>query len=133
MTYTLLIAFLPLTGIYGNACPSFFPPAIEDWGHFKLPPSFRNLESACGGMQGWFAAARFEMSPQDLDTFIDGTSIERPLTTRLDPKNRLNNDPILKKMKSYLYGTAKGGWQTVVIDTSNPDSYKVYFNTFGGH
>jgi hypothetical protein len=57
-------------------CDSQNPSGIQEVARIELPPSYSNLESSCGGLQGWSAKARFDMAPSDLDLFLASTNIE---------------------------------------------------------
>lgn len=106
--------------------------AVERTAYFKFPPSATHIESFCMGMQGWFASANFEMSPEELETFINSTYIEMPLDTALPTEPYFFDPDSVKDMKSYLYGNGYNGLQEVLIDTSDPDKYFVYFRAGGG-
>jgi hypothetical protein len=124
--------FLPLEGLFGNGCPSQFPSQIEEAARFRLPPSARNLESLCTGMQGWIAQANFDIDPQDIDVLIDSTSILRPLSSTNVPE-ALQDDIAAQNIETYLYGQAESGWQKIFIDTTDPNVYRVYLSAQGGN
>jgi hypothetical protein len=116
--------------LVGMGCPSFFPFLVEENAKFTLPPSAHNIISACGGMQGWMAQARFEMSPDDLDNLLASTFLTQPLT-EIAPEERLDD---VENMSSYLYGRSTSGlWQEIIINTSDPNVYTVYITTIGGN
>ena len=122
-----------------NSCPETSPKEVEDFAHFKLPPSARNLISDCSGMQGIVANAKFEMSPTDLNAFIASTLIDKPLSTNSgmpDTGELFGFDE--KAVKSYLYGkydhpAPNGGvYEDILVDTTNPTTYVVYVNYSAG-
>jgi hypothetical protein len=108
---------------------------IESVAQIQLPPSMSNLRSMCGGMQGIWATAYFDMKPSDLNVFVNSTKVKLPLSTtgRLGQmKCGLCND--MTNLRSYLYGTysAEEWFEEIFIDTSNPAQYRVYFTLLAG-
>jgi hypothetical protein len=124
--------FLPLQGLSGNGCPSEVPSRIEEAARFRLPPSARNLESLCTGMQGWIARANFDIDAHDLDALIDSTSILRPLSNTELPEE-LHDDLDTQNIETYLYGEAEYGWQKIFIDTTDANTYRVSLSAMGGN
>jgi len=121
-----------LEGFLDSECESSEPLAVEGIAHIKLPPSATNLQSGCGGLQGMWAEAHFDMNPSGLATFVTSTNVSLPLSStgkpdRLECCGNLN-------VKSYLYGTynAPEWFEEIFIDTSNPESYRVYFTLLAG-
>lgn len=116
-------------------CESTNPSGVEGIAHIKLPPSATNLQSGCGGMQGIWAEANFDMQPSDLTLFVDTTNVKLPLST-IDKPDKLECYPCndLTNLKSYLYGTysAAEWFEEIFIDTSNPAQYRVYFTLLAG-
>ena len=122
--------------LFQNSCDPSSPAAVEGMGQFKLPPSASHLQSNCGGMQGFWAEASFEMNPADLRTFVKTTRVKLPLSSTGKPV-KLNCEHYcnaLTDVKSYLYGTYSGSeWdEEIFIDTTNPNSYAVYYTALGG-
>lgn len=116
-------------------CKPATPSGVEGIAHIKLPPSMTNLASGCGGMQGIWAEAYFDMKPSDLAVFVNSTNVKLPLSTRGRPE-KLECYPCndLPNLKSYLYGTysASEWFEEIFIDTSNPAQYRVYFTLLAG-
>lgn len=146
--FCLLILIIPccVIGIIGYAirgisslsgCEESDPEQIEYLAQFELPPSAKNLESYCVGLQAYSADASFEMNPSELDTFITSTHIESHLFTEKSSKNEFLNSRLDKKasqMDSYLYGkyVSADFTQEILIDTSNSERYTVYIFAGGG-
>src|SRR5262249_51246944 len=117
-------------GLFSNSCNASQPSLVEGMAQFKLPPSASHLQSNCGGMQGTWAEARFEMRPSDLPVFVNSTRIKLPLSSTGKPE-KLNCELYcsdLTNMKTYLYGTYSANeWrEEIFIDTTNQDRYVVY-------
>lgn len=125
-----------LGGSTGSGCDLSEPRTVESLGQFKLPPSAKLLRTNCGGMQGMWAEAHFEMLPSDLAVFLSSTSIKPPLLNTGKPdKLWCGCSEEVKAVTSYLYGSYEVGsdWlEEVFIDTSDPTLYKVYFTVLGG-
>jgi hypothetical protein len=117
--------------LYSAPCTA----GIESVARIKLPPSTAKLSSACGGMQGWWAEAYFDMEPSDLAVFVNSTNVKLPLSTTGKPE-KLECHPCndLPNLKSYLYGTYNSSdwFEEIFIDTSNPARYRVYFTLLAG-
>jgi hypothetical protein len=120
-----------------TGCPPEEPAEIEYFGGFTLPPSANNLYSYCSGMQNWFATARFEMSPEDLEEFVASTRLEEPLSSSAPPE--VWENPVFPQdVESYLYGKYEHSSppdyyaQEILIDTSNPDAFIVHVLTEQG-
>jgi hypothetical protein len=108
---------------------------VEGIAHIKLPPSATHIKSGCGGMQGIWAEAYFDMKPSDSVMFVNSTNVKLPLSTTGKPE-KLECYPCndLPNLKSYLYGTysAEEWFEEIFIDTSNPAQYRVYFTLLAG-
>jgi hypothetical protein len=116
-------------------CKPTNPSGIESVTHMKLPPSASNLASFCGGMQGIWAEANFDMKPADLAVFVNSTHIRLPLSANDKPeKLKCLSCSELTDVVSYLYGTysAEEWFEEIFIDTSNPSLYRVYFTLLAG-
>jgi hypothetical protein len=124
-----------LDGFLDSECESSEPLAVEGIARIKLPPSATNLQSGCGGLQGMWAEAYFDMKPSDLAVFVNSTNVKLPLSTTGKPET-LECYPCndLPNLKSYLYGTysAEEWFEEIFIDTSNPARYRVYFTLLAG-
>jgi hypothetical protein len=125
-------------GFNNPQCNVSNPKGIEEVAEFKLPPSAKLLTSGCGGMQGWEAAASFEMKPSDLNTFLATTSVKPPLSNSNRPEKLHCGCDDNEKITDYLYGqylsyNKNHSWEEeVFIDTHDKDLYTVYFNVLGG-
>src|SRR5437868_15020524 len=102
-----------------------------------MPTSATHIKSLCGGMQGIWSEAYFDMKPSDLAVFVNSTNVKLPLSTTGKPE-KLECYPCndLTNLKSYLYGTyyidESQLLEEVFIDTSNPARYRVYFTLLVG-
>jgi hypothetical protein len=122
-------------------CETEHPNRIQNTqnlGQFEFPPSATNIETGCGGLQGWGASAAFDMLPSDLPVLLNNSRI-----TELSPdfpSNVQGHSPYqfmvtqAATMRAYLYG-----WRSepeflieILIDTTNPALYHVTINVFGG-
>lgn len=137
--YVLLVLYVQ-GKIYGtgpfpnNTCSSDNPDNwIQDIAHFQLPPSARNLESSCFGLQGWIAYASFDMKPEDLDAFLATTYV-----LHLEPDTGEPENPaalaLIEQNVPYLFGSDRRYeyYQEIFIDTSDPEWYRVYVYVLGG-
>jgi hypothetical protein len=117
----------------GPPCDPSHPSGIERVAGFKLPPSASNLSSNCFGLANWWAEARFDMNPSDLEVFVNSTNVKLPLSATLKP-GTLSCCDQLTGVTSYLYGWyGSGEWfEEVFIDTSNPARWRVYFTLLAG-
>src|SRR5262249_16335382 len=139
--YLLLSRAADVLGTIGaepNTCDPKTPQNTEELGQFKFPPSMRNLHSSCFGMQGWGGTAQFEMSPSDLDYFVNHLQLKSPLANTGVPVDN-SFATASSALKSYLHGSyhtiyqnGKAFWQDVLIDTSDSTRYIVYVNISGG-
>jgi hypothetical protein len=126
-----------------NECPPDEPHEFERIARFSLPSSYMNLSSKCSTWQDWGAFAAFDISPEDLDNYIvyvnrwlgsDTDLVE--FTTDSDEffreffilARRLRDNNI----QTGLYGYSdKYDVKEILIDTTNPEKYRVTINTFG--
>lgn len=117
-------------------CDPQNPAGIEEIAQIKLPPSFSNLESHCGGLQGWIANAKFDIDPDELDLFLQSTSIRPPLSSTELPTrpNSIHFPQGAEGIESYLYGSnQRPEWfEEVIVDTSDPSRWVVYFTLLAG-
>lgn len=115
-------------------CAPSNPAGIEAIAQFRLPPSAKLLASNCGGLQGWVAWAKFEMSPSDLDTFLATTHTKPPLSSTNRPQQLRCHFTDGQDIPDYLYGGYSGfKWEEeVFIDTHDRSRYIVYFTVLGG-
>jgi len=126
-----------LEGMMGNNCPNDEPANAESYGRFELPPSYTNLKSFCGGMQGWSVDASFNMKPEDLDALVESLWLEADLQPTGEPQHIFFRDgeTPFEEIASYLYAVTTSGTdllQEVLIDTSDPESYFVYLVILAG-
>lgn len=124
----------------GNTC-SDEPRSVEGMARFDLPPSYDNLTSFCGGMQGWWAEAHFDMSPDDLDMLINSLWLEMKLSEFSDgldddmKQHLFISEEDNATIKTGFYGYSESGndlVQKILIDTTNPELYRVYLVVLGG-
>lgn len=114
-----------------NMCPTEEQHQLENIAGFELPQSTHNLYAFCS----WTTTARFDMSPDDLDTFLESTLFELPLASEGELEYvRLPETVSLDDMDSYLFGQhgQNDYFAEILIDTSNPDVYTVYIEVLGG-
>jgi hypothetical protein len=126
-----------LGAIFGNSCDPQNPSEIESVARIKLPPSYRNLASNCGGMQGWGADARFEINPTELDLFLETTNIKPPLTPDglpTQPQSVFLSLEDRENLTAYLYGSYDSfDWrEEIIVDTSDPNGWVIYFSVLAG-
>lgn len=115
-------------------CDPQNPSGIQEVARIELPPSYSNLKSTCGGVQGWWAQANFDMAPSDLDLFLASTNIESLQPTTELSESLEGNYEEIGYVTSYLYGSDnRDEWyEEVVINTGNPKRWTVYFLLLGG-
>ncbi len=117
-------------------CDPHDPRGIENIAQIELPPSYRNLESSCGGMQGWAAFAKFEIDANELELFLETTNIEPTLaSTGLQETTSsiyLSNNE--QYPRSYLYGVHNSfkWFEEIIVDTSRSERWTVYFTVLAG-
>ena len=102
----LMPAFEGIGDIFDSpVCDPSNPDGIQAVARIDLPPSYSNLWSTCGGMQGWWAEARFEIVPDDLGVFLSSTDIAElePLTEKPD-RIYSSQIPDMTHLASFLYG-----------------------------
>jgi hypothetical protein len=86
-------------------------------------------------LQGWWAEARFDIDPDELDIFLETTDAQQveQLITRPD---RIYSSQLkeLEPLSSFRYGLSdKPEWlEEVIVDTSNSDRWTVYFTLLAG-
>jgi hypothetical protein len=130
--------FSPWAGFLSNGCFHWDPQKTETLGRYKFPPSLRNLETDCRGLQGWYSTAKFEMAPGDMNGFIATTMIKSPLSSTVAPSDFstfLRDLMGERKPATYLYRKAdnrRDFSQEILIVTHNPTKYIVYVVVLGG-
>ena len=115
-----------------TACGSFLSEE-QDCGESRfaglratLPPSAADVRESCDSFINDTYRGSFTMTPQDLAAFQAGTRIQNWQPT-------IGTDETFKeeaaRAKSLLFGTFGDGAiiQDVLIDTSDPQRYKVYY------
>jgi len=117
--------------------PCNTPDELESFAQISLPESYENLESICGGMQGWYAEAKFDINPDDLEAFLESTLITPDSLSSTEMPDYTHSGyfrPIEEPVTSYLYGSQwDGDWfEEVIVDTSNPERWTVYFTLLAG-
>ena len=135
----ILISSYALTGIGdifdSPLCDPSDPGGIQSVARIELPPSYTNLWSTCGGLQGWWAIATFEMNPGELNMFLETTSIESTTLSPTMPVQRLSEyRQEIGDLETYLYGTHDSfDWfEEIIINTSDPNRWAVYFRVLAG-
>lgn len=118
-----------------NMCHS--PFGLESVAQISLPENYDNLESICGGMQGWFAEAKFGINPDELEIFLESTLITPDSLSSIEMPDYTNSGyfrQLEEPVTSYLYGSQwDGDWfEEVIVDTSNPERWTVYFTLLAG-
>ncbi len=134
-------------GMFDGGCRVDDPQGIEQTetlGRFEFPESAMTIQSECGGMQGWGLSASFEMLPADLRVFQASTSIEASQWVGEMPEPRVFGTGYSQssaqmrtwseEMESFIYGfyTVTEFSQEVLIDTSNPNRFRVFIEVLGG-
>lgn len=120
-----------------GGCPSSEPDKIQGVAQIQLPPSTHNLKSSCFGLQGWAAEAYFEIEATELDIFLTSTSVKE-LSSEGKPSDiGFADDELTQKarrVKVYLYGEYESPeWhETILIDMSDSEEYKVFFLVLAG-
>jgi hypothetical protein len=117
-----------------NACPANDRGLIERAAGFSFPPSASNLYARCINWQEWRGQIAFDMNPADMLAFLGSAAIEDPLQSSGKPELHalFADDPLSAQIEqvgsSYLYGENRRPdvWQYILIDTSNPPSYRVH-------
>jgi hypothetical protein len=109
---------------------------IEQMGRFRLPQSAREIVATSEAWQDCFVYVSFEFDSSDLPKFLESTFVLPPLTLT---NHVLGFDNLPSELewefdadRNYLYGTGNNGngeYQTVAVDTENPNSYVVYIIT----
>lgn len=113
---------------------------VEQAAAIKLPPSARGLHSYYESFQDYAINVRFEMNAADLPVFLASTHVAQPLSSSSMPNNIL---PDIGRpwwqphaAKRFLAGdgsvTVPNGpdYQSILIDTSDPNTYVVYVAAF---
>lgn len=120
-----------------SSCESESPNIFEGRAQVSLPPSYDNFQSTCGGIQGWWAEAVFDINSDELELFLSSTHIDMStLSNGLPDQARsvyLRNNPPMPA--PYLWATynEESDWvEEVIVDTSNPNRWTVYFTVLGG-
>lgn len=120
-----------------EACIDF-----ENGGYFKIPALATNLEKqAQHSSRSCTVYLKFELSPTDLDNFVETTLIKMPLSPAIPDMIggvdhwQEQTGWKLDKAKSYLAGQAIGekdkflDEQAIFVDTTNSTQYIVYLVT----
>lgn len=89
---------------FSNQCAASQPRKVEGLADFKLPPSGNLVFASCGGMQGMWAEAHFEMKPDELKTFLATTSVANLSTSDKPEKLFCTCGEDVAATDSYLYG-----------------------------
>jgi len=145
--YTMLCVLIAGCGLLfdpiNSPNPSFCDDAVgevEGFGRITLPASYAALEVSCNAfMDHHTLHARFDIAPADLATFQQSTLIEtwmvKPETTPDFPHSFgtfLDEDEV-DDIPAYVYGVYAPlvpVSQQILIDTSDPARYIVYFTAF---
>jgi hypothetical protein len=135
-------ASLPTFDLFGTtdtACLGSTDPEverIEQTASLKLPTSAKHLFVHTIAFQDCTVYIRFEMSADDLTTFLSSTYV-----SELKPKlgssisfTEMDIDWLFDAETEYLYGEGHNEtdmeYHTIIIDTRDPETYIVYVQTF---
>lgn len=122
---------------YGSnsGCGSEDVTPFEGYARVKIPEDYSNFLSTCGGLQGWWAEAHFDINPDDFHDFLASTSIdESTLTDQFPPTLYSVWKEEIRDIDNLLYGIYDSDeWlEEVIVDTSNPERWTVYFTVLAG-
>jgi hypothetical protein len=105
---------------------------IEGNASFIFPPSATNINMKHEGFREIFVQTRFNMSADELPTFLDGTLCEQPPTTT-DPSAQGESldslswwRPMDAQTLLECSGVSETTHQRILFDTTDPDTYIVY-------
>lgn len=110
---------------------------IESLARIDIPASASNIHAQAGGFQDRYIHVRFDLPPADLNSFLGATrytpavsqSTDIPFQQSLEP-NQNWWQPAMAKSFLAGAGFVDGISQSVLIDTTNPELYIVYVQTF---
>jgi|GEM_PF-5662671 len=134
----LLMAVAQALGAFGgnnSGCGTDDTAPFEGYAQVILPDNIENFISLCGGFQGWWAEAKFDIHPTDLEQFLSTTNIEYPLTiTELPSRIHVPFQPDVLELENILYGISdEYEWlEEIVVDTRRSDKWTVYFVVLAG-
>lgn len=113
---------------------------VQGFGQITLPASYESLDVQCSVFMDHHAVyARFEIAPADLAAFQQSTLIETWLVKPETPPDLpygfgdYLDDRAIANLMSYFYGVHEPivpVAQQILIDTSDPQRYVVYFTAF---
>lgn len=132
---TMAIEGLAVMSGSNSGCSTEDSAPFEGYARVTLPEDYSNFWSSCGGMQGWWAEAQFDIDPNDLDEFLETTNIDMPLSSEpLPSRIYVANASSIKARDNLLYGLYDTvDWlEEIVVDTNDPDRWTVYFTVLGG-
>lgn len=102
-------------------------------GDIKLPNSTRNLRGYTEGVNELRTLIRFEMDADDLFDFIDNSICSDPLKPTI-PGSHTNDrvrwwDADETEKLMICHGQDGPSRQTILVDVSDPDTYRVFVST----
>jgi hypothetical protein len=111
-----------------NVCPPDDAASVEAALKITLPPSTLNLDSYCGEDEDG-GSAIFEIVPGELDALLKSTKIDMPLSSTRRVAYLTFTREQLDEIDSYLSGYYRDDFliQEILINTSDPQNYIVYF------
>ena len=120
-----------------SSCESESPNIFEGRAQVSLPPSYDNFQSTCGGMQGWWAEAIFDINSDELELFLSSTHIDisslwNGLPDQVHSVYFRNNPSMPAPYLWATYNEERDWFEEVIVDTSNPNRWTVYFTVLGG-
>lgn len=131
-----LFAVFSAVSMLQNQCDPSEPSEFESLAQVSLPSSYDSFHSVCFGMQGWGAEAKFDINPDELDLFLETTNIEQPLSSTNLPTASYSAylEIDLDTLESFLYARhqANEWFEEIIVDTSNPNRWTIYFTVLGG-
>src|SRR5207247_1559037 len=95
-----------------------------------LPPSASNVQESCSNVINPTYHASFTMSAGDLTAFQQDSFVQKIKTWDTSAKADSTFSNEAAQAKSLKYGTYGDGaiFEEVLVDTSDPQQYKVYVN-----
>lgn len=141
------------SGIANSDDPLFSPgrtnltsAQIEGRARITLPPSARNVRAYDQSFMDTIIFVRFEMAPADLPQFLAGTQVSLPLSHTVNPFGGQSLGPNTAlawwtpqgaqrfeagtaSVETGAPGSSHGLSQTILIDTTDAQTYIVYVRT----
>ena len=133
--FIALVNALAILSGFDGGCDSHDPSIFEEYAEVTLPTSFNNFDSFCGGLQGLVFEAQFDIHPDDLEGFLQTTSIdnaslthELPTTVHSTKRNKLYE---IESVRYGIYDSFE--WrEEIIIDIRDQERWVVYFTVLAG-